>query len=244
MKRWINTEVISQWNEKTQQYETAYSEGYWYEGDVALAEGGNLPDNPVYCNCSLYFGGSQCSNGNSCMAGCCETNGVDGIFDGTCNPDSCWDPPPGSGGGGKTNAGESQTDAGTSRGSNGGDGATNNYLTGSNITYAGGGGGAGGTGGHPGQVNKGSGGAGGGGNGGRYAGSSSPQQVQATSGTANTGGGGGGGGSINFDQQAGNGGSGIVILRYAGGQVATGGTVTSSGGFTFHTFTSSGTFTT
>jgi hypothetical protein len=35
-----------------------------------------------------------------------------------------------------------------------------------------------------------------------------------------------------------------VILRYAGGQVATGGTVTSSGGFTFHTFTSSGTFTT
>jgi hypothetical protein len=34
-----------------------------------------------------------------------------------------------------------------------------------------------------------------------------------------------------------------VILRYAGAQRATGGTVTSSGGYTYHTFTSSGTFT-
>jgi hypothetical protein len=41
-----------------------------------------------------------------------------------------------------------------------------------------------------------------------------------------------------------NGGSGIVIIRYAGSQVATGGTVTSAGGYTYHTFTSSGTFTT
>jgi hypothetical protein len=37
MKRWINTEVISQWNEKTQRYETVSSEGYWYDGDVALS---------------------------------------------------------------------------------------------------------------------------------------------------------------------------------------------------------------
>jgi hypothetical protein len=41
----------------------------------------------------------------------------------------------------------------------------------------------------------------------------------------------------------GNGGSGVVIIRYAGSQVATGGTVTSSGGYTYHTFTTSGTFT-
>jgi hypothetical protein len=34
-----------------------------------------------------------------------------------------------------------------------------------------------------------------------------------------------------------------VIIRYAGGQAATGGTVTSSGGYTIHTFTSNGTFT-
>jgi hypothetical protein len=34
-----------------------------------------------------------------------------------------------------------------------------------------------------------------------------------------------------------------VVIRYFGAQRATGGTVTSSGGFTIHTFTSSGTFT-
>jgi hypothetical protein len=39
-----------------------------------------------------------------------------------------------------------------------------------------------------------------------------------------------------------NGGSGIVIIRYAGAQKGTGGTVTSAGGYTYHTFTSSGTF--
>jgi hypothetical protein len=34
-----------------------------------------------------------------------------------------------------------------------------------------------------------------------------------------------------------------VIIRYAGAQRGSGGTVTSSGGYTIHTFTSSGTFT-
>jgi hypothetical protein len=60
-------------------------------------------------------------------------------------------------------------------------------------------------------------------------------------GTANTGGGGGGGGYNAVPGGAG--GSGIVILRYLGSQKGTGGTVTSSGGYTIHTFTSSGTFT-
>jgi len=58
-----------------------------------------------------------------------------------------------------------------------------------------------------------------------------------SSGSSNTGGGGGGGSS------ASNGGSGIVIITYLGGQRGTGGTVTSSGGYTIHTFNSSGTFT-
>jgi hypothetical protein len=40
----------------------------------------------------------------------------------------------------------------------------------------------------------------------------------------------------------GSGGSGIVIVRYLGAQRATGGTVTSSGGYSIHTFTTSGTF--
>jgi hypothetical protein len=47
--------------------------------------------------------------------------------------------------------------------------------------------------------------------------------------------------SSGFTAQSG--GSGIVIIRYAGVQRGTGGTVTSSGGYTIHTFTSSGTFT-
>jgi hypothetical protein len=34
-----------------------------------------------------------------------------------------------------------------------------------------------------------------------------------------------------------------VIARYPGSQRGTGGTVTSSGGFTYHTFTTSGTYT-
>jgi hypothetical protein len=41
----------------------------------------------------------------------------------------------------------------------------------------------------------------------------------------------------------GTGGSGIVIISYAGAQRGTGGTVTTSGGNTIHTFTSSGTYT-
>lgn len=39
------------------------------------------------------------------------------------------------------------------------------------------------------------------------------------------------------------GGSGIAIVAYPGAQRATGGTITTSGGFTFHTFNGSGTFT-
>jgi hypothetical protein len=35
----------------------------------------------------------------------------------------------------------------------------------------------------------------------------------------------------------------VVIIRYLGGQKGTGGTVTSSGGYTIHTFTTSSTFT-
>lgn len=106
---------------------------------------------------------------------------------------------------------------------NGGPGISSS-ITGTAINYAGGGGGGGGN-------NFGLGGIGGGGNG--SSGSS------ATAGTANSGGGGGG----NGDTIAGMaGGSGIVIISYLGSQRGTGGTVTSSGGYTIHTFTSSGTY--
>ena len=58
-------------------------------------------------------------------------------------------------------------------------------------------------------------------------------------GMANRGAGGGGGRSSG----GGSGGSGVVVIRYLGAQKGTGGTITSSGGYTIHTFTSSGTFT-
>ena len=111
-------------------------------------------------------------------------------------------------------------------GGNGGAGSSNS-ISGSAVTYAGGGGGSASTGG--------SGGSGGGGAGGN---SGTPSGAAAS---ANTGG--GGGGSYGTTSNAGGaGGSGIVIISYLGAQRGTGGTVTSSGGYTIHTFTSSGTY--
>jgi len=103
--------------------------------------------------------------------------------------------------------------------------------------YAGGGGAGCWNGGSPGTGA--AGGAGGGGAGGNDG--STPGQPA----TANTGSGGGGSpGSSPSPRTGGNGGSGIVIIRYlSGAQKGTGGTVTSSGGYYYHTFTSSGTYT-
>jgi hypothetical protein len=120
----------------------------------------------------------------------------------------------------------------TSTGGDGGSG-TANSISGSSVMYAGGGGGGGGT-------VAGAGGAGGGGAG-------SLAGVNATDGAANTGGGGGGAGGTGSGQteaNGGNGGSGVVIIAYPTGAItATGGTVTTVGGNTIHTFDSSGTFT-
>ena len=82
-----------------------------------------------------------------------------------------------------------------------------------------------------------SGGLGGGGNGGRT-------NADGTNGASNLGGGGGGGGCYNTRATfGGNGGSGIVIIRYKGKQKATGGdTIVYKNGYTIHTFTSSGSF--
>ena len=45
------------------------------------------------------------------------------------------------------------------------------------------------------------------------------------------------------DNKGGDGGSGIVIIKYAGPQSATGGEISTSGGFTYHTFKTVGTST-
>ena len=77
-----------------------------------------------------------------------------------------------------------------------------------------------------------------GGSGGNY-GSASSAGYYSGGGTANTRGGSGseaGGSSVGAA-----GDSGIVIIRYLGTPVATGGTITQVGGYTIHTFTANGT---
>lgn len=130
---------------------------------------------------------------------------------------------PGAGGGGAGAPGGDTVNPTTS--GNGGDGISCTIQDDSTKYYGGGGGGT-----DWGNSNPASGGIGGGGN-------------PYSNGTPNTGGGGGaagGGGS-----SGGNGGSGIVIIRYTTSQFGncTGGTKTTVGSDTVHTFTSSGTMT-
>ncbi len=143
-----------------------------------------------------------------------------------------------SGGGGGAAAVGTAAGGSSSTGGNGGAGVASS-ISGSYVTY-GGGGGSGAAGGV--SPNPGNGGSGGGGSGGETSGSG--VQVAAVSGEANTGGGGGGAGATDLIQQSGaDGGSGIAIISYTTGSVvATGGTITTSGTNTIHTFTSSGTF--
>lgn len=141
---------------------------------------------------------------------------------------------PASGGGGKGAAGSGVD--GTSTDNGGAGGAGYNWQSLGTYYAAGGGGGAGG--------NGGTGGAGGTGGGGAGGSLSSPT---GTSGTANTGSGGGGTGPTAYSTYpsypSGAGGSGVVVIRYSGTPKGSGGTVTQSGGYTYHTFTTSGTFT-
>lgn len=134
----------------------------------------------------------------------------------------------GGGGGGASASGTNGSASGSGTGGNGGAG-TASTISGSSVTYAGGGGGGGNT-------TGGTGGAGGGGNGG---GGSSSGTIGITAGTANTGGGGGGSGFSPSTSVAG--GSGVVIISYAGAQQFGGGVVTTDGTNTIHTFTTSGT---
>ena len=137
-------------------------------------------------------------------------------------------------GGGGGGAGAIGADGLYGTGGTGGVGISNS-ISGAAVYYGGGGGGG---------ITYNGDFAGSGGNGGGGAGSK--DNVTATSGTANTGGGGGGFGGVNGGESvnfSGAGGSGIVIIRYLGSTIrATGGTITQVGGYTIHTFYSSGTF--
>lgn len=117
----------------------------------------------------------------------------------------------------------------------GGGGASYSSGQGGNGGIGGGGGGANGTTVGGAGINNGS--PGGGGGSGQWA------NTPGGNAGANTGGGGGGSAHYNANNKGGEGGSGIVIVRYNGPQAASGGTYTFVNGVSFHTFTSSGTFT-
>jgi len=141
----------------------------------------------------------------------------------------------GGGGGGHTAVGDDYVSTGV-----GGDGGagTANTITGSSVTYAGGGGGGAGT-----ENNQGTGGAGGAGGGGAGSGTAT-----GTVGTVNTGGGGGGG--RGSSGAGGAGGSGVIILKIADANYSgtTSGTVSidtsSVADYTILTYTGDGTYTT
>ncbi|MEY4521225.1 MAG: hypothetical protein RIT10_410 [Bacteroidota bacterium] len=100
---------------------------------------------------------------------------------------------------------------------NGGNGIQNS-ITGTAVWYAGGGGGGG---------------------------LSTSANIQGTNGNGGGQASYGGGGQckvVSGNFQTEDGGPGVVIIRYAGSPVATGGTITQVGGFTIHKFTSNGTF--
>jgi hypothetical protein len=67
--------------------------------------------------------------------------------------------------------------------------------------------------------------------------------LSGAAGGVNTGNGGKAIYSVDEPTTAARGGSGVVKIRYKGTPKATGGTITQSGGYTYHTFTSNGTFT-
>ncbi len=130
----------------------------------------------------------------------------------------------GGGGGGAGAVGANGT---SGNGGGGGNGVASS-ISGASVTYGGGGGGS------PNNASAGSGGAGGSGGGG-----AGQRATNGTAGTTNRGGGGGG----SNNGSGGAGGSGVVIISYPSGVItATGGNVTTSGGNTIHTFTSTGTF--
>jgi hypothetical protein len=133
----------------------------------------------------------------------------------------------GGGGGGAGSAGRNAS------GKNGGSGSyfpQFSTIGGSPAGWFGGGGGGGG--GYLSLIISGGlGGIGGGGNGLN----NNPNQ----NGTSNTGG--GGGAARNTGVTSGNGGSGIVALRYSGAPIALGGEITQSAGFTYHVFRTVGT---
>ncbi len=227
---------------------------------ASSGDGGN-GENSVFDNITAVGGGG---GGGSISGGGTGNNGGSGgggqVVDGTGGSGTVgqgydggdalgtWSSPyyGAAGGGGAGEVGEDGQPPASGGGGNGGDGLA--YDISGVSTYYGGGGGGGGVDSY--TVSAGDGGLGGGGNGG--------YNTAGENGDANTGGGGGGG---NY-ADGGNGGSGIVIIKYLTSDFSdttnsirkiifrttslsapAGGTITTDGDYTVHTFTSDGTMT-
>ena len=196
---------------------------------TAYGGGGGGPTNEGGYNGGSGGGGAGAEDGSTNSRGLATNNGLPtsgATFYGNYGGLGQWrnDGKAGGGGGGGGMIGGSGYDGGGNGKMTGGNGWLSS-ISGTNTYYAGGGGGGS-------CCYWGAGGAGGGGNG--------AEDGRGSNAVANTGGGGGGGSGSG----GGYGGSGIVIIRYANSAMgATGGTITSSGSDTIHTFTSNGTFT-
>ena len=197
-------------------------------GPITMVGGGGMQTpggsgggtiSPGAPNIGLAIGSPGGSNDSTSPASGWGNNGGQGFYNGVTYG--------GGGGGGAGGVGANAT--GPASPGVGGIGLTYS-ISGSSVGYAGGGGG--------GNIDA--------------PGDSSPGATNPSSptafggavsgaGTANRGGGGGGPGPYRAPTSYG--GSGVVIVRYTGAQTATGGTVTTSGSNTIHTFTGSGTFT-
>ena len=181
---------------------------------VGGGAGGNGDSSCATAMCKGQDGGSGGGSGAKVNVSTEAGAGVSGqgYAGGTGRPDkenNKW----GGGGGGANSAGGSVAQGTTVSGGNGGAGEVYS-ISGEEVTYAGGGGG----GGEYSQKDSttagpSSGGAGGGGKGGQK--SAEAGTEVAESGKPGTGGGGGGGSNESGSYQGGDGGSGIVILRYA-----------------------------
>lgn len=196
-------------------------------GDTIASVPGSFPVTVGAGGAAASTGGSSTFNGHTAVGGSGGgSNAGSGGAAGDGNAGGTGDGNSGGGGGGDSALG-TNAPANTT----GGDGGigTASSITGASVTSGGGGGG--------GVIGGGTGGNGGGGGGGN--GSSTGA---GNAGAANTGGGGGGGSEVG-PIVGGVGGSGVVVLSYpTGALTGFGGTITTSGGNTIHTFTSSGTF--
>lgn len=190
-------------------------------GSVATALGGGGGGKSNTNGLNGGSGGGGGANGSTGGTGSTGGNAGGGAVAGGNNT--------GAGGGGASAAGGAGI---ANQGGNGGAGLAST-ITGTSVTYGGGGGGG---------AQSASGVAGTGGSGGGGGGSTTGTPGSGTNGL---GGGGGGVGTPAANSAAGGtGGSGVVVISYPTGTIiATGGSITASGGNTIHTFTSSGTFT-